>query len=79
MLAFQIKYAYNPCMKQITYTDVVAHFGNESDLARALEVKPQAVYQWAGVVPRGRAFEIEVLTQGKMKALDILAGCRKTA
>jgi hypothetical protein len=37
------------------------------DLARALSIAPQAVYQWKVVPPR-RALEIEKITKGLFKA-----------
>lgn len=43
-------------------------FGSVKALADALEVSPQAIYQWGEEVPDGRDFQIEVLTEGKLKA-----------
>ena len=46
---------------------VIRHFGSGTALAKALGIKPSAVYQWKRVPPR-RALEIEKLTQGVFKA-----------
>jgi len=52
-------------------TAAVDHFGSIRALADALEITPQAVYQWGEHVPAGRDFQIEVLTQGALKASEI--------
>jgi DNA-binding transcriptional regulator YdaS (Cro superfamily) len=48
-------------------TDVIKHFGSKSAVARALGITPQAVYDWPEKIPIGRAFQIQVLTNGKLK------------
>lgn len=50
---------------------LVQHFGSRAALARALGINRQAVYQW-DVVPESRAYQIEVLTKGRIKANEIL-------
>lgn len=50
---------------------LIEHFGSRAALAKALGINRQAVYQW-DVVPPARAYQIEVLTGGKIKARDIL-------
>ena len=46
---------------------------NKSELARALEVSPQAVKKWYenGVIPAAKAVQIENITNGKFKAKDL--------
>jgi len=46
---------------------------NKSDLARYLDVTPQAVKNWydAESIPAGRALQIEKLTNGEFKAVDL--------
>ena len=53
--------------------ELIAHFGTVAAMARALGVAPPAVHQWvaAGRIPPLRAFEIEEITGGKFKAVDI--------
>ena len=46
----------------------IEKFGNVQALADALDISPQAIYQWGDEVPEGRAFQIEVLTGGELKA-----------
>ena len=48
--------------------DAIEHFGGVADLARALGITPEAIYQWGDEVPEGRAFQIDVLTKGKLRA-----------
>lgn len=54
-------------MKKI---DAINHFGSAVALARALDLTKQAVGQWPDEIPIGRAYQIEVLTGGKLKAKD---------
>lgn len=56
--------------------DVIEHFGNQAELAKALKVDPAAVSQWLsnGYIPPRRAIEIEMITDGKFKAVDLIGG-----
>ncbi|MGI2021696.1 Cro/CI family transcriptional regulator [Shewanella glacialipiscicola] len=49
-------------------TDAVEHFKGKSKLAKALGINPASVSQWGDDVPELRAFQIERLTAGKLKA-----------
>ena len=53
------------CMKT---DDAVEYFSSKAALARALGIRKGAVSQWGYDVPQGRAYQIEVLTGGKLKA-----------
>lgn len=53
-------------MKKI---DAIKHFGGIVKLAETLGIRPQAVSQWGKDIPIRRAYEIERLTKGKLKAL----------
>lgn len=46
----------------------VDYFGTKAAIADALGIKRSAVSQWGGTIPQGRAYQIEVLTGGKLKA-----------
>lgn len=48
--------------------EAINFFGSVSALAAALKIKPQAIYQWGARVPKGRAFELELMTAGALKA-----------
>ncbi|MFP2768353.1 Cro/CI family transcriptional regulator [Oceanisphaera sp. KMM 10153] len=48
----------------------IEHFGGVVKLAEALGIKPQSVSQWPDEIPQGRAFQIELITKGSMKALQ---------
>lgn len=53
--------------------DIFIHFGSQSALARMLGVSAAAVAQWCVEgVPPARAIQIEKLTDGKFKAVDIV-------
>lgn len=47
--------------------DAVKYFGSKKKLADALGLHRSAISNWPDVVPRGRAFEIESVTDGKLK------------
>ncbi|WP_163833261.1 Cro/CI family transcriptional regulator [Spartinivicinus ruber] len=51
--------------------DAINYFGTASNLAKALGIKPSAITQWREFVPPLRAFQLEHLTQGKLKARKI--------
>ena len=48
--------------------DAVEYFGSKAAIAKALGIKRGAVSQWGYHVPQGRAYQIEVLTGGQLKA-----------
>lgn len=45
----------------------VDYFGTKAAIADALGIKRSAVSQWGETIPKGRAYQIEVLTDGKLK------------
>ena len=55
-------------MGRMKTDDVIAHFGGITPLAKALGVKTQAISQWGENIPKLRAYQIEVLTGGELKA-----------
>ena len=50
---------------------VITHFGGKANLARALGVTLTAISKWKTAFPKGRAYQIEVLTEGKFKADEL--------
>ena len=48
--------------------DAILHFGSKSQLAKNLGVSKGAISQWPDDVPELRAYQIERLTKGKLKA-----------
>lgn len=54
---------------------IITHFNGQASLARVLDVDRSAVNQWlkTGKMPPYRAIQIEVVTKGKFKAVDIIA------
>lgn len=54
------------------YLKVCEFFGNPAGLARKLEVKPQNLTRWRKKgFPPGIAIEIEILSRGHFKAIDL--------
>lgn len=47
---------------------VLNYFGGVTKTAQALGVSKSAVSLWSDDIPEGRAFQIELLTKGKLRA-----------
>ncbi len=47
---------------------IIKHFGGVGATARVLGISKQAVSKWPDPIPLGRQYQIEVLTEGKMRA-----------
>ncbi|WP_429054247.1 Cro/CI family transcriptional regulator [Aeromonas veronii] len=47
---------------------VLEHFGTVTATAKALGISHVAVSKWDNTITKGRAYQIEVLTGGKLKA-----------
>ncbi|MEH6814549.1 MAG: Cro/CI family transcriptional regulator [Motiliproteus sp.] len=50
--------------------DAIKHFGSPSKLAKALDIHPASVSQWGDEIPQLRAYQLERLTGGVLKADD---------
>ena len=48
--------------------DVLSYFGGVAATAKALGISHVAVSKWGDTIPQGRAYQIEVLTGGALKA-----------
>lgn len=48
--------------------DAINYFGSAAELARKLNISEAAVSQWGNTIPQGRAYQIEVVTGGELKA-----------
>lgn len=48
--------------------DAISHFKTASALARSLRITPQAITSWGELVPKVRQYELERITNGKLKA-----------
>ncbi|PPA31304.1 Cro/Cl family transcriptional regulator [Aeromonas jandaei] len=46
----------------------MSYFGSAAELARSLNISAPTVSRWGETIPKGRAYQIEVLTDGKLKA-----------
>ena len=62
----------------MTRDDAIKHFGTVKDLASALGISHQAVYDWGDEIPEGRQWQIQALSKGKLK-VDARKGKRKSA
>ena len=58
--------------------EIIKWFGSQVELARQLGVTQAAVAQWVAdaKVPPYRAIQIERITDGQFKAIDIIGGDR---
>jgi len=55
----------------MTTTDLENYFGSPNNAAAFFSVSPEAFYQWrkrpGGLIPKGRATEAALRTEGKLK------------
>lgn len=52
----------------MTTQEAIDYFGSVKELAQFLNVYPQVIYKWGDVPPYGRQYELEVRTNGQLKA-----------
>jgi DNA-binding transcriptional regulator YdaS (Cro superfamily) len=50
-------------------SEVIEYFGGVKKVADALEIWPQAVYQWGDIVPEKTAYKIETITNGVLRVM----------
>jgi len=60
--------SFNRSGKKVTTEEAIQHFGSLKRLADALGVWPQVIYRWGEHPPMARQYEIEVKTEGKLRA-----------
>lgn len=48
-------------------SDVIAFFGSMAATGRALGITKGAVSNWPDIVPRGSAYQVEVVTKGELR------------
>ena len=48
--------------------DAIKYFGNKAKIAEALNIDRSAVTLWGDSIPKGRQYQIQVITKGKLKA-----------
>ena len=54
----------------LTLRELLKYYKTYAAAARAINVTPPALHQWGFIIPKGRAYEYEVITNGKLKAYD---------
>lgn len=65
---------------KVTFKQIVDHFGGTHEsLAKRLGISREAVTMWAEEIPESRAFQIQVLSEGKFKTDDMPVKGRATA
>jgi hypothetical protein len=52
----------------MTTQDAIQHYGSLKKLADALGIWPQAVYKWGEKPPLSKQYELEVKTDGWLRA-----------
>jgi hypothetical protein len=52
----------------MTTQEAIDHFGGRRQLAEMLGVWPQVIYQWGEEPPMARQYELEVKTNGVLRA-----------
>ena len=52
----------------MSYDEVIQHYGSQAATARALNIKQASVAEWKQGIPLTRQFQIEVLTEGVLRA-----------
>jgi hypothetical protein len=52
----------------MTTQEAIQHFGSLKQLADTLGVWPQVIYAWGEKPPMARQYELEVKTEGQLKA-----------
>ena len=55
----------------MTTQEAIDHYGSVRRLAEALKIWPHAIYRWGDHPPEGRQYQLQVLTDGKLKAEDL--------
>ncbi|MGR3303770.1 MAG: Cro/CI family transcriptional regulator [Candidatus Scalindua sp.] len=53
-------------MLMIKTADAIKHFGSAVELAKALGISKQAIPQWGKHVPEGRAYQLQIITNGEL-------------
>ena len=56
----------------MTYDDVLTHFRTQVELANALGITQPTVSAWKGVVPEKYQYQLEVITDGRLRVDDAL-------
>lgn len=52
----------------MTYDQIIKHFGSQAAAARSLGVSQPSVWGWKDGIPIERQIDIEIKTEGKLKA-----------
>ena len=63
--------------KKIPYDEIVEYFGGVTNMANEISKTPwpitrNGIYFWDGIIPPGRTYQIEFITESHFRASDIL-------
>lgn len=58
--------------------DVLNFYGTPNNACKALEITPVAFCNWGKIIPKLRAYQIQVKTRGKLKIDESLYTNKKT-
>lgn len=47
--------------------NVIAHFGTLTAVAEALNIRLASVSEWGEIIPKGRAYELQIITGGALQ------------
>lgn len=64
-------------MGTMNYQQVIRHFGTQVKTAAALGITQSTVSAWRGTVPARYQYQIEVITDGKLRADKALRAAQK--
>ncbi len=64
---YNVNFYFKENWKNMKTKEAIEHFGGIKNLADALGIWPQTVYQWGEKVPKGRAYQLQVITKEKLK------------
>jgi transcriptional repressor of cell division inhibition gene dicB len=75
------KYFQAVYCRAMRYTEAINHFGSEGELAAALGITRQAVNLWKApdLVPKGTAYQLQVITAGRLRVEPKLYEKRESA
>jgi hypothetical protein len=65
---YSVNKYFNLIGNKMKTQEAIDHFGGIRQLAEVLKTWPQTIYQWGETPPMGRQYELQIKTDGKLKA-----------
>jgi hypothetical protein len=63
---YSVNKYFNLIGNKMKTQEAIDHFGGIRQLAEVLKTWPQTIYQWGEYPPKGRQYELQVITDGKL-------------